>query len=94
MDFRWSRSATRHRISRDRSRHVIEHCGLVFEEPAPAGAPAGAVPRLVYLGDDSDGIPLEVMAVELEDGSLLVIHAMPLRDRYRESYEEAKRWRR
>jgi hypothetical protein len=34
------------------------------------------------------------MAIELEDGSLLVIHAMPLRDRYREQYEEAKTWRR
>ena len=30
------------------------------------------------------------MAVELDDGSLLVIHAMPLRDRYRKQYEEVK----
>jgi hypothetical protein len=51
-------------------------------------------PRLVYLGDDADGVALEVVAIELEEGSLLVIHAMPLRDRYREQYEEAKRWRR
>jgi hypothetical protein len=29
-------------------------------------------------------------AVEFEDGSLLVIHAMPLRDRYRKQYEEVK----
>jgi len=34
------------------------------------------------------------MAIELENGSVLVIHAMPLRDRYREQYEEAKAWRR
>lgn len=34
------------------------------------------------------------MAVELEDDALLVIHAMPLRDRYRKQYEEAKKWRR
>lgn len=94
MDLRWARSATKHRIARDRSRYVIEHSGLRFEQPPPAGAPAGAEPRLVYLGDDADGIPLEVMAVELRDGSLLVIHAMPLRDGYREQYEEAKRWRR
>ena len=94
MGLTWSRSATRHRISRDRSRFVIEHCGLVFEEEARVGAPVAAVPRLVYLGDDRDGVALEVMAVELEDGDLLVIHAMALRDRYREQYEEAKRWRR
>lgn len=94
MELRWARSATRHRISRERSRYVIEHSGVRFEQPPPAGAPADADPRLVYLGDDADGVALEVMAIELEDGSLLVIHAMPLRDRYREHYEEAKRWRR
>jgi len=49
---------------------------------------------LVYLGDDTEGVPLEVMAIELEDGSLQVIHAMPLRDRYREQYKEAKIWQR
>lgn len=32
--------------------------------------------------------------VELDDEYLLVIHAMPLRDRYRKQYEEAKKWRR
>jgi hypothetical protein len=94
MDLRWARSATKHRISRERSRYLIEHCGLRFEQDPPAGAPAGADPRLVYLGDDADGVALEVMAIELEDGSLLVIHAMPLRGRYREQYEEAKTWRR
>jgi len=41
-----------------------------------------------------DGVPLEVMAVELDNRDLLVIHAMALRDRYSEQYEEAKRWRR
>jgi hypothetical protein len=94
MDLRWARSATEHRISRERSRYVIEHCGLRFEQDPPAGAPASADPRLVYLGDDADGVALEVMAIELEDGDLLVIHAMPLRRRYREQYEEAKKWRR
>jgi hypothetical protein len=36
---------------------------------------------------------LEVLAVERFDGDLLVIHAMPLRDKYKEMYEEAKQWR-
>jgi hypothetical protein len=94
VDLRWARSATKHRISHERSRYVIEHCGLRFEQQAPADALARADPRLVYLGEDADGVALEVMGIELEDGSLLVIHAMPLRDRYREQYEEAKRWRR
>jgi hypothetical protein len=72
----------------------MAHCGLRFEQLPPAGAPAGAEPRLVSLGDDADGIALEAMAVELEDGSLLVIHAMRLRERYRDQYEEARRWQR
>jgi hypothetical protein len=49
--------------------------------------------RLLYLGDDQDGVALEVMAVELQDGGLSVIHAMPLRKKYETGYEEAKRWR-
>lgn len=93
MNLRWARAATKHRISRERSRYVIEHCGLRFEQKPPANAPAAASSRLVFLGDDAEGVALEVMAVELEDESLLVIHAMPLRDRYREQYKEAKKWR-
>lgn len=94
MNLRWARAATKHRISRERSRYVIEHCGLRFERDPPVEAPENASSRLVFLGDDAEGIALEVMAVELEDDALLVIHAMPLRDRYRNQYEEAKKWRR
>lgn len=94
MDLKWARAATKHRISRERSRYVIEHCGLRFEQDPPADSPERASSRLVFLGDDEEGIALEVMAVELEEDALFVIHAMPLRDRYRKQYEEAKRWRR
>lgn len=73
---------------------VIEHCGLRFEQEPLADAPAGVSSRLVFLGDDAEGVALEVMAVELKNESLLVIHAMPLRDRYQEQHEEAKKWRR
>lgn len=87
------RSATKHRISRERSRHVIEHCGLRFKQEPPTDAPLGASSRLIFLGDDTNGTALEVMAVELDNESLLVIHAMPLRDRYQKQYEEATKWR-
>jgi hypothetical protein len=93
VDLRWARAATKHRVSRERSRYVIEHCGLRFDQEPLGDSPENASPRLVFLGDDEGGVALEVMAVELEDDSLLVIHAMPLRDRYREQYEEAKKWR-
>jgi hypothetical protein len=48
---------------------------------------------LLFLGDDPNGEALEVMAVELCGQELLVIHAMPLRERYRDQYEEARKWR-
>jgi len=94
MSLEWARSVTKHRISRERSRYVIEHCGLHFKQEPSVGALAGASPRLAFLGDDAAGIALEVMAVELKDKSLLVIHSMPLRDRHRKQYEEAKKWQR
>lgn len=94
MELKWARAATKHRISRERSRYIIEHCGLRFEQEPPTGSPDDASVRLVFLGDDEDGLALEVMAVELDDDSMLVIHAMRLRDRYRTQYEEAKKWRR
>jgi len=90
---RYARPARKHGIARPCIQHVIEHCGLRFEQPASAGSPAGSTARLVYLGDDDAGIALEVMAVELASDDLLVIHAMPLRDKYRAQYEEAQPWR-
>lgn len=69
---------------------MIEHCGLILYIPPPEN---DQDERLLFLGDDEAGIALEVMAVELEGGDLYVVHAMPLRDRYRAEYEEAERWR-
>ena len=48
---------------------------------------------MLFLGDDEAGAALEVMAVELEIGGILVIHAMELRARYRPHYDEARRRR-
>lgn len=90
---RFTRSATKHRISKERIRHVISRCGLAFGEPAPSQAPEALDERLVILGDDADGKELEVMAVEGSKGELVVIHAMELREKYRDQYEEAKQWR-
>ena len=49
----------------------------------------GKTERLLFLGDDMNGIPLEVMGIRLEHQSLLVIHAMKLRPRYRDLYHAA-----
>lgn len=77
----WTRSATRHRISRRRSGHVARTTGVIFQEPAPPGSPL-ADDRLVFLGPDEEGEMLEVMAIETDAGRLLIIHAMPMRQQY------------
>jgi uncharacterized DUF497 family protein len=84
-------SARRHRISDDRIRFVVEHCGLVFHQPASADSPGGD--RLIYLGDDEHSVPLEIVAVESKSGEIRVIHAMKLRPQYQKEYEEALPWR-
>jgi len=91
---RWARSATKHRISRKRTRFVIEHSFLVLEEEPPLDRPGATAMRLVFLGEDPRQVPLEVMAIELEDEALKVIHAMELRPRYQGAYEEVRRWNR
>lgn len=92
---KWTRAATKHRITRERSRHVIEHCGLWFWRRGPRSRFSGGEDdRAMLFGDDAEGVPLEVFVVEGAEGALLVIHAMDLRDRHRWLYEEAMRWRR
>lgn len=89
---RFARSATKHRVSKESIRHVIAHCGLAFEEQAPASDTDVLDARLVYLGDDPDGQAIEVIAVEGSKDELILIHAMALRKKYTDQYEEAKRW--
>lgn len=88
---RWARSATRHRISRKRTRFVIEHCLLILGEDPPPNGPGATAQRLVFLGEDPQQVPLEVMAIEVGNGNLRVIHAIELRPRYRDAYEEVRR---
>jgi hypothetical protein len=60
---------------------VVEHCGCPLYDPDP-----DTLDRVVFLGPDPDGIPLEVVGLELANGDLLVIHAMRLRAKYRAEY--------
>lgn len=87
----WTTSSRKHRVTRSQVRHVVEHCGLTFVRPAdPPQRPDEA---LLFLGDDVSGSRLEVVGVELADGRLRVIHAMPMRASYTDLYEEAQKWR-
>lgn len=89
----WARSATKHRVSRDRSVYVIEHCGLRFRQQLGWEDALCREDRILFVGDDADGVPVEVIAVEIDEEEFLVIHTMRLRDRHRVRYEEARPWR-
>jgi hypothetical protein len=89
----FARSATRHRISRQRSLHVIEHCGFQIVKHHQSPACSEREQRVVFMGDDLEGVALEVMAAERSEEEFLVIHAMDLRDRFIGFYEEARSWR-
>lgn len=87
----FARAATKHRISRQRSLHVIEHCGLQFTE-RHRDLLSNVNQRVLSLGDDLEGVPLEVIAVESEEEEFHVIHSMNMRSRLRGLYKEAQKW--
>ena len=90
----FARSATKHRISRERSLYVIERCGLQLVTRFRSPTNSNVDERVVFLGDDLERVALEVIAVEQEEDEFMVIHAMNLRNRFRELYEEARPWER
>jgi hypothetical protein len=86
----WARSSTRHRISRARTLFAIRSAGICFED----GSSRADELRLYFFGEDQEGRPLEVLALEGKDGGLFVIHSMRLRARFMDRYKEALRWQR
>jgi hypothetical protein len=89
---RWTRSATKHGISRERSLHVVRHAGICKRDSKLRDGWYDH-PRFLFFGPDLEGVPLEVGGVAPEEGSLIIIHAMPLRERYQGWYSEAAKWR-
>jgi hypothetical protein len=49
--------------------------------------------HVLFLGDDLEGIALEVLAAENVEEEFTVIHVMNLRNKYVGLCEEAKEWR-
>lgn len=82
MAISFAPSSARHGISEDRARYVAETCAC----PLYSGRP-GDEDLVIFLGPDQNGVPLEVMGIELADEQLLVIHAMKLRPKYRDAYK-------
>lgn len=91
MVLRFTTSAAKHGITHEQARYVIDHCGLPFNESAPPGQPGGD--RVLFLGDDAQGVAIEVLGLPISDREVLVIHAMKIRRRYHRLYREALPWR-
>jgi hypothetical protein len=88
----FARSAAKHRISRERSLYVIEQCGLQLVDRFWNLRMSDVDRRVYFLGHDLEEVALEVVAAERDDEDFRVIHAMPLRNRFRGLYEEARSW--
>lgn len=80
MEFRdtifgaWSyRSARKHGVADEDIEHGISHALTAGEQ---------ADGKVLYLGADRAGNLLEIVSVLREDGSEVVIHAMPMRRQY------------
>lgn len=65
---RVTRNAWKHRVSKHRIVAAMRHCGVpVIQEDG----------SLYYQGRDTSGRLTEVVAVEADDGDLIITHAMP-----------------
>jgi hypothetical protein len=56
------------------------------------GGMSGLEKRVVFIGDDLEGVALEVIAAEEEEEEFVVIHAMNMRKRFRGLYGEVRKW--
>ncbi|HVM41064.1 MAG TPA: DUF4258 domain-containing protein [Acidimicrobiia bacterium] len=66
-------SARKHGVDERDIRHAVEHAMVIEELDDDA---------CLFLGPSRNGAPLEAVALIRDDGSLLVIHAMPMRAKY------------
>lgn len=78
MAVRFAPSSARHGITEERALSVLtNHVVAWYAEDMRDGAD-----RIMFLGMDSHGVALEVLAIESSPGDLLVIHAMKMRTSY------------
>ena len=82
----WTAASRKHRVTRDQVRAVLASATTVLVRPPdPPGRPDEA---LLILGTDADGLPIEVVGVELDDDRLRIIHAMPMRAAYQRLHHD------
>ena len=72
-------ASTRHGIAPDEIEHVFRNAILVADLDVDADPP-----KVLMVGPDHAGRPIELVGLELADAELLIIHAMPLRPTFRD----------
>jgi hypothetical protein len=72
------RAARKHGITDDDIRHAVEHALVGYALERGDGEPR----RTLLLGPDRAGNLLEIVVLELDDGSRIAIHAMRMRPSY------------
>lgn len=88
MGVRFASSASRHGVIIESALYVIENC----PSPSYQEDSQGEGDKVQFLWADRQGVPLEVGAVELESGDLLVIHAMKMCKVYQADYKRLVAW--
>jgi hypothetical protein len=84
-DFRFTESARRHRISRERALYVLHHYVWAFDVGDG---------MTLHVGPDRGGVDLEVGTVAGRGGGVYVVHVMKLRTEFEDEYWSRLPWRR
>lgn len=82
----WTAASRKHRVTREQVRAVVAGATTVLVRPADP--PARPDEALLFLGADAEGRLIEVVGVELDDGRLRIIHAMPMRASYQRLHRD------
>lgn len=72
MAIRFTKAARKHRLGRARVVAVMSHAAMYPVRTNQGNA------ACLYVGQDPRGFTVEVIAVALDNGDLLVIHASPV----------------
>lgn len=75
-------------MARDRARHVLETAPIAIPLHDDGGEQDPDL--LLFVGDDPNGVPLEVV-VRLSGDTVRVIHVMRMRPKYRPLYDQVTR---
>lgn len=89
----WVPAATAQGISRERSAHVVRSCGLRFTHRTDQESPAPDQWPILFVGEDAEGMALEVAAIAVREEEFLVFHAREMREEYGWLLGRASEWR-